>query len=85
MPATIDLKRKNAPRTRKPASHGLLLNDSMMHLLDSPRNENDRPLMETLSPTEFSSLLSEWIESHHDWPVLSDEAISRDSIYGDNH
>ncbi|MEM6612500.1 MAG: hypothetical protein AAF652_09640 [Cyanobacteria bacterium P01_C01_bin.72] len=37
-----------------------------------------------LSPAEKAQAFEEWAESHrHDTPPLSDEAISRESIYGD--
>lgn len=39
----------------------------------------------TLSPQEKARLWREWAASHsHDTPLLSDEAISRESIYGEH-
>ncbi|NET55378.1 MAG: hypothetical protein F6K47_04075 [Symploca sp. SIO2E6] len=40
---------------------------------------------ETIVPTERRKAFIEWVESHRDLqlPLLSDEAISRESIYGE--
>jgi hypothetical protein len=63
--------------------------------LSSPQPENgveltamlslERPLYERLSPQELAQAFLEWAESHRDLalPVLSDEAIGRESIYGE--
>jgi hypothetical protein len=39
----------------------------------------------TATPQEWSQRFSEWVESHQgsNFPYLSDEAIARESIYGD--
>ena len=43
-----------------------------------------RPFYETATPKEKAQAFREWAESHsHDRPILSDEAISRETIYGD--
>jgi hypothetical protein len=43
------------------------------------------PFYETATPQEWVQAFHEWVESHRDLnlPPLSDEAISRESIYGE--
>jgi len=41
------------------------------------------PFHATATPQEWSHRFSEWVASHRDFPCLSDEAIDRESIYGD--
>ncbi len=44
-------------------------------------NQPESPL--DLDPDEWAERLHKWVSSHStDTPLLSDEAISRDSIYG---
>lgn len=44
-------------------------------------SENARP---RLSPAERAAAFRSWAESHpHNTPILSDEAISRETIYSD--
>jgi hypothetical protein len=45
----------------------------------------ERPFYETATPQEWVQAFHEWVESHRDMnlPQLSDEAISRESIYGE--
>lgn len=43
-----------------------------------------RPFYETATPEEKAKAFRKWAESHsQDTPILSDEAISRETIYGD--
>ena len=43
-----------------------------------------RPFYEVASPEERAKAFQDWANSHRlDTPILSDEAISRESIYGD--
>jgi hypothetical protein len=43
-----------------------------------------RPFYEVASPEEKAKVFQEWANSHClDTPILSDDAISRESIYGD--
>ncbi|MGK7875848.1 MAG: hypothetical protein AB4426_21890 [Xenococcaceae cyanobacterium] len=43
-----------------------------------------RPFYETATPQERAKDYREWAESYrHDSPILSNEAISRESIYGE--
>jgi len=50
----------------------------------SPDN-GERPFYETASPEERAQAFLEWAESHRgkNHPSLSDEAMSRESIYGE--
>lgn len=44
----------------------------------------DRPFYETATPQEWVKAFHEWAASHEsNSPCLSDEAISRESIYGE--
>lgn len=48
-------------------------------------SQQERPLYETATPEEWIVAFREWVESHRgfNFPSLSDEAISRESIYGE--
>lgn len=47
-------------------------------------DNQERPFYETATPQERARAYREWAESHSpDSPILSDEAISRESIYGE--
>jgi hypothetical protein len=46
------------------------------------RQRNAENANRGLSPTERIRILREWAQSHPITPLLSDEAISRESIYG---
>lgn len=54
----------------------------MLEQLVEPK---ERPFYETATPQEWVNAFSEWVESHRDLnlPLLSDQAISRESIYGE--
>lgn len=56
--------------------------DAMLSWLVEPIGH---PFYETATPEEWSLAFREWVDSHRDLnlPNLSDEAISRESIYGD--
>ncbi|QLE58047.1 hypothetical protein [Nostoc sp. TCL26-01] len=49
------------------------------------QSERERSFYETATPAEWSAAFTEWVESHRglNLPILSDEAISRESIYGE--
>ncbi|QFS49372.1 hypothetical protein GXM_06866 [Nostoc sphaeroides CCNUC1] len=57
--------------------------NSMLEQLVQPSRE--RPFYETATPQEWVTAFTEWVESHRELnlPSLSDEAISRSSIYGE--
>ncbi|OCQ92627.1 hypothetical protein BCD64_07670 [Nostoc sp. MBR 210] len=46
----------------------------------------ERHFYETATPQEWIAAFQEWVESHRELnlPTLSDEDISRESIYGEN-
>ena len=49
-----------------------------------PLTEKDESNLEELSPVEKAAAFRAWAESHRrGLPLLSDEAISRESIYSD--
>lgn len=64
------------PEEIKPHLH------TMLERLVQP---TERPFYETATPQEWVQAFHEWVESHRDMnlPSLSDEAISRESIYGE--
>jgi transposase InsO family protein len=49
------------------------------------QTEKKRPFYETATPQEWIAAFTEWVESHRglDLTTLDDEAISRESIYGE--
>lgn len=48
------------------------------------QESQERPFYETATPEEKAKAFRQWAESHvSESPVLSDEAISRESIYGE--
>ena len=57
--------------------------DTMLQQLVQP--EQERPFYETATPVEWVAAFQEWVESHRglNLPTLEDEAISRESIYGE--
>jgi hypothetical protein len=68
-------------QTLTPEEQSLL--EEKMH--QTSLNE-ERPFYKTATPEERAKAFREWAESHRsdeDSPILSDEAISRESIYGE--
>jgi len=57
--------------------------DRILTQLVEPQQE--RPVNENATPAEQIATFQAWVESHRNlnFPNLSDEAISRESIYGD--
>lgn len=55
--------------------------DIILEQLVQPAQE--RPFYETATPTEWVAAFRDWVESHRglNLPTLSDEAMSRESIY----
>lgn len=52
--------------------------------MKQPSETQERPFYETAIPQERAKAYREWAESHgKNSPMLSDEAISRESIYGE--
>ena len=63
-----------------------LLAQKVKQDLEEPSPENgDRPFYETATPQQRAQAFLQWAESHRgkNHPSLSDEAISRESIYGE--
>ncbi|GFE72149.1 hypothetical protein [Chroococcus sp. FPU101] len=58
---------------------------SKIQLEDQPSKAPERPFYETATPEEWAKAFMEWAESHRgmNMPHLSDEDISRESIYGE--
>ena len=55
--------------------------DAMLEQLVQPK-QVQRPLYETATPEELAQAFREWAESHdRNTPMLSDYAVSRESIY----
>lgn len=56
--------------------------DMMLEHLMQPK---EPPFYETATPEEWTGAFREWVDSHRglNLPYLSDEAISRESIYGE--
>lgn len=59
--------------------------DAVVSAVPTSTVQPEAPLYERLSPNELAQAFLEWAESHRDLdlPILSDEAISRESIYGE--
>jgi hypothetical protein len=59
--------------------------DAAMSAIPSFTIQPEAPLYKRLSPQELAQAFLDWAESHRDLdlPILSDEAISRESIYGE--
>lgn len=62
-----------------------LLEEKLKTQPENPsESEKERPFYETATPEEWIKAFQEWAASHSgDRPSLSDEAISRESIYGE--
>ncbi|MDY6804986.1 MAG: hypothetical protein SXA11_14435 [Cyanobacteriota bacterium] len=62
-----------------------LLEQKLKAMLDKTSQEGQkRPFYETATSTEWAKEFREWAESHpRNSPSLSDEAISRESIYAE--
>jgi hypothetical protein len=68
--------------TNRPAQEIKPHLDTMLEQLVEPK---ERPFYETATPQEWVHAFPEWVESHRglNLPLLSDEAIGRESIYGE--
>ena len=68
--------------TNRPAQEIKPHLDIMLEQIVEPK---ERPFYETATPEEWVHAFCEWVESHRglNLPLLSDEAISRESIYGE--
>jgi hypothetical protein len=67
-----------------PEERSLLEEKLKTHRENPSESEKERPFYETATPAERAKAFREWAASHPgDRPSLSDEAISRESIYGE--
>jgi hypothetical protein len=86
MTLTIRLAPELEDRLREVAiQHGLDVGEYVRRLIEQhlPVTEStSRSLWNTLSPEEWSRASDEWTQSHDtSIPLLSDEAVSRESFY----
>jgi hypothetical protein len=81
MPSVLEVQPDIAEKiVAQAAEHGLSV-DAYLRLLVEERQEKTVE-RKALSPQEKARLWREWAASHNpDTPLLSDEAISRESIY----
>ncbi len=57
---------------------------ALLNELHSAQDSERANFYKTATPAEWAKVFEEWADSHkHGTPLLSDEAISRESIYGD--
>ncbi len=67
-----------------PEERSLLEEKLKAHQEQTSAEGKERPFYETATPAEWAQAFREWAESHpRNQPYLSDEAISRESIYGE--
>ncbi|MBW4599539.1 MAG: hypothetical protein KME29_07960 [Calothrix sp. FI2-JRJ7] len=61
------------------------LNAMLNELLKLKQAERKRPFSETATADEWIAAFDEWVNCHRglNFPMLSDEDISRESIYGE--
>ncbi len=56
----------------------------LLELTDDTRPTDPRSLQDELTPQEWVRQFNAWVEGHdRSTPLLSDDAISRESIYSD--
>ena len=81
MPSVLEVQPDIAAKiTAQAAERGVSV-DAYLRLLVEEREKQAAP-QKTLSPHEKARLWREWAASHNpNTPLLSDEAISRESIY----
>jgi hypothetical protein len=83
MVLTFEVSPEEAKRVEWARAQGFDL-DAMLHGLIASLPPAPHEQASSLLPHERAKLFMEWAESHRsDMPILSDEAISRESIYGD--
>jgi len=85
MALTLDLSEEQEARLRAEAARqGLAAEEYALRLLERGLPASGPgSLWHALSTEEWIRHTREWAESHRDWPVLSDEAMSRESFYDD--
>jgi len=80
---TLELKPEVEERIKqKAAEKGLTLEAFIETVIDADvSGESDKSFHETATVDEWEKALDDWIRNFPQHPVLSDEAISRESIY----
>jgi hypothetical protein len=84
MTVTLELKPEIEERIRaKAAAQGLPVEKFIQTVIENDVGlAGERPFSETATPEEWEGALTEWINaSRPKHPPLSDDAISRESIY----
>jgi hypothetical protein len=83
MTVTLDLKPEIEERIKqKAAEKGLTVEAFIETVINANMNRQTRKTFaETASPEDWEKALKVWISNFPPHPVLSDEAISRESIY----
>jgi hypothetical protein len=81
MTVILDLKPEIEQRVKAEANaHGLSVQDYILNVLERDMPREDSFAM-TASPEEWVKAFKDWIRHFPEHPILSDEAISRESIY----
>ena len=85
MNVTIEIPEDRAARFQKHAqSRGLTVDQWMLELAEQNAPTASIAHLQNTDPQEWARQFHEWAESHdRTTPLLSDEAISRESIYPD--
>ena len=83
MGVTLELNQEVEVRlTAQAAAQGLAVEAYLEGIIESLAGPHVLHFQETSTPEEWARALVEWSESHgRSTPLLSDEAISRESIY----
>ena len=83
MAITIDLPPELEARLRQEAErqHLPLEGYTLSVLKGCLSSASGGPLSRTATPEEWKRITHAFLETHREWPVLPDEAFSRESIY----
>lgn len=85
MNVTLQLKPSVQARMHaQAAAQGLPVETYLESLIESLAGPQLQHFQETATPEEWARALRDWSESHgRNTPILSDEAISRESLYAE--
>jgi hypothetical protein len=85
MTVTLDLPpEKEAALKAQAQARGLSLEQWMLELADQSVQPVSIAHLQKTNPEEWARQFDAWVDSHNpDTPALSDEAMSRESIYPD--
>ena len=82
MTVTLELKPEVEEHIKSEAeARGLSVEDYILDVLERETPSADSNFARTASPEEWVRAFRDWISHFPPHPVLSDEAISRESIY----